>query len=75
MRNRNEECWLRVAINGIVQSDARPDLRTLPAPGEVYGIEVFAGAATIPPTMTSPGGNDIGLRARTGCGLISVWTR
>jgi hypothetical protein len=75
MRNRNEECWFRVAINGIVQSDARPDLRTLPAPGEVHGIEVFAGAATIPATMASQGGNELGPRARTGCGLISIWTR
>ncbi len=75
MRNRNEECWLRVAINGVVQSDGRPDLRTLPAPGEVYGIEVFAGAATIPATMAAQGGNELGPRARTGCGLISIWTR
>lgn len=75
MRNRNEECWLRVAINGVVQGDGRPDLRTLPAPGEVYGIEVFAGAATIPATMASQGGNELGPRARTGCGLISIWTR
>ncbi len=75
MRNRNDECWLRVAINGVVQSDGRPDLRTLPAPGEVYGVEVFAGAATIPATMASQGGNELGPRARTGCGLISIWTR
>ncbi|WP_411278834.1 TonB-dependent receptor plug domain-containing protein [Gemmatimonas sp.] len=75
MRNRNEECWLRVAINGVVQSDGRPDLRTLPAPGEIYGIEVFAGSATIPATMASSGGNELGPRARTGCGLISIWTR
>ena len=75
VRNRNDECWLRVAINGVVQSDGRPDLRTLPAPGEVYGVEVFAGAATIPATMASQGGNELGPRARTGCGLISIWTR
>ena len=75
MRSRNDECWLRVAINGVVQSDGRPDLRTLPTPSEVYGIEVFAGAATIPATMASQGGNELGPRARTGCGLISIWTR
>ncbi len=75
MRDRNVECWLRVAINGVVVTEGRPDLRTLPAPGEVYGIEVFAGSATIPATLASQGGGEDGPRARTGCGLISIWTR
>ena len=44
------------------------DLRMLPPPEEVYGLEVFAGPSSIPPQY---GGVGVG----KWCGLIAVWTR
>jgi hypothetical protein len=65
-------CYITVMIDGTVMN-ADPgkggyDLRMLPAPDEIHGIEVFAGAATIPLKYA-------GASAGKWCGLIAIWTR
>jgi hypothetical protein len=68
----NEPCFLLVMVDGLmmnkVGTEAGFDLRQLPAPDEIHGIEVFAGPAAIPPQYGGAG---------TGkwCGLIAIWTR
>ncbi|MEO8620730.1 MAG: TonB-dependent receptor, partial [bacterium] len=59
-------CLLTVMVNGLIQPSH--DLRQLPSPSEIYGVEVFAGAATIPLQYTGTGNGKM-------CGLIAVWTR
>ena len=44
------------------------DLRLLPKPNEIHGIEVFDGPARIPLQYG-------GAKKDTWCGLIAVWTR
>lgn len=66
----NEPCFLRVIIDGVTVSGLRSqafDLRQLPPPDEISGVEVFSGAASIPPKY---GGQAAGT-----CGLIVIWTR
>ena len=65
-------CYLAVVVNGIPQ---RPkpgagafDLRDLPPPQDIYGIEVFAGGASIPVQYSGTGDGKA-------CGLIAIWTR
>ncbi|HVE33884.1 MAG TPA: carboxypeptidase regulatory-like domain-containing protein [Gemmatimonadaceae bacterium] len=65
-------CYLSVVVNGIPQ---RPkpgagafDLRDLPPPADIYGIEVFAGGASIPVQYGGTGDGKL-------CGLIAIWTR
>ena len=48
--------------------DAAFDLRLLPKPNEVHGIEVFDGPARIPLQYS-------GARDDTWCGMIMIWTR
>lgn len=83
-RERTMNCWMRVAIDGRMLPEARFDLRLLPAPGEIHGIEVFAGPATIPLSMSSqgthstkmlPDGSIVTESTRTFCGVIAIWTR
>jgi hypothetical protein len=65
-----KSCYLTVMVDGIVknpQGDAF-DLRDLPRPDEVYGVEVFAGASTIPLQYGGAGSGKW-------CGMIAVWTR
>jgi carboxypeptidase family protein len=68
----NEYCWMLVAVDGVVLNRTPGhtafDLRQLPPVDEIYGIEVFAGAASIP---LAYGGEGDG----KWCGLIAVWTR
>ena len=68
----NDYCWTLVAVDGVVLNRTPGqksfDLRQLPSPDEVYGIEVFAGAASIP---LQYGGEGEG----KWCGLIAIWTR
>lgn len=68
----NEYCWMLVAVDGVVLNRTPGhkafDLRQLPPVDEIYGIEVFAGAASIP---LAYGGEGEG----KWCGLIAVWTR
>lgn len=65
-------CWLAIAIDGMVVNDdplhQEYDLRKLPAPDEVHGIEVFAGAATIPLRYGGTGSGKW-------CGMVAIWTR
>jgi hypothetical protein len=65
-------CYLLILVDGIVMNpnpDAEAyDLRQLPRPAEIHGVEVFAGAASIPPQYGGAGANKW-------CGMIAVWTR
>jgi hypothetical protein len=67
-----EPCYLLVAVDGLVLNKSPGmkafDLRQLPKPDEIHGIEVFAGAASIP---LQYGGSGDG----KWCGLIAIWTR
>jgi hypothetical protein len=65
------KCYLKVMVDGMVMnafSGQAFDLRLLPKPEEIHGIEVFAGPASIPLQYSGSGGNKW-------CGLIAVWTR
>jgi hypothetical protein len=66
-------CYMAVMLNGVVMtpevSEPAFDLRMLPPPGEIYGVEVYGGAASIPLRYAGAvmqGGN---------CGLIAVWAK
>jgi carboxypeptidase family protein len=65
-------CYLAIAVDGQLVNDnpmhQAYDLRQLPAPDEVHGIEVFAGAATIPLQYGGTGNGKW-------CGMIAIWTR
>lgn len=61
-------CFLTVYINGVA-ADPTLDLRGLPPPRELHGVEVFAGAASIPLRYSAAVLND-----RT-CGVIAIWTK
>ena len=63
-------CYVSVMIDGLIRNpDGAPfDLRALPAPDEVHGIEVFAGASSIPLQYGGAG------RGKS-CGMIAIWTR
>ena len=60
-------CWPRIAVDGLVQP-GRPNLAQLPPPSEIFGIEVFAGGASMPLPMAGEGDE-------RWCGLIAIWTR
>jgi hypothetical protein len=65
------KCYLKVMVDGMTMnsgSDEAFDLRLLPKPDEIHGVEVFAGAASIPLQYGGTG-------ADKWCGLIAVWTR
>lgn len=65
-------CYMSVSIDGVMMMPTPPDLAfdlsRLPAPSQIHGIEVFAGAASIPPQYNGAGGSKM-------CGLIAIWTR
>ncbi|HSQ28841.1 MAG TPA: carboxypeptidase regulatory-like domain-containing protein, partial [Gemmatimonadaceae bacterium] len=63
-------CYLSIMVDGLIRNpDGSPfDLRALPAPDEVHGIEVFAGASSIP---LQYGGTGTG----KWCGMIAIWSR
>ncbi len=58
-------CAMQVLLDGIVLP-RNFNLDLLPTPKQISGIEVYTGAATVPPQF---GGVD------RRCGLIAVWTR
>ena len=67
----NEPCYLRLMVDGVlVMADPKGklDLRQLPRPNEIHGVEVFNGPASIPLEYG-------GLGSSTWCGLIAIWTR
>ena len=59
-------CVLRVMLDGIVLP-ALSDIDKV-VPQDVHGVEVFFGAASIPPSLG-------GMRSDNWCGLIAIWTR
>jgi hypothetical protein len=65
------KCYLTVMVDGLVMNAAPQqafDLRLLPKPEEIHGVEVFAGPSSIPAQYNGAGNNKW-------CGLIAVWTR
>lgn len=66
-------CFLAVMVDGLLMTagaNGEPfDLRQLPRPDEIHGVEVFAGPSSIPPQYGGLGGNG------QWCGMIAVWTR
>jgi hypothetical protein len=67
----SKPCVMSVVVDGtplVPRGDNGVDLNELPRPEEIYGIEVFAGAARIPLQYGSSGGGKW-------CGLIAIWTR
>lgn len=58
-------CAMQVVVDGIIMPQFF-NLDLLPSPKQIAGVEVYSGAATVPPQF---GGND------RRCGLIAVWTR
>ena len=67
-----EKCYIAVMIDGMIMngnpSDKAFDLRQLPKPEEIHGIEVFAGPSSIPMQYGGTGDGKW-------CGMIAVWTR
>lgn len=65
-KNALVDCVMRTMVDGIVM----PALTSIDNvyPREVYGIEVFNGAARIPVNMG-------GMRTDNWCGMIAIWTR
>jgi hypothetical protein len=67
-----EPCYLLIMIDGTVMNGGPGqkgfDLRMLPPPNDVHGIELFAGPSSIPLQYGGVG---------TGkwCGMVAVWTR
>jgi hypothetical protein len=75
-RNPAMMCWMRVMVDGMLiandvgapDENQRTNLANLPRPEEIYGVEVFAGPASIPVQYGGIGQNKW-------CGLIAIWTR
>jgi hypothetical protein len=67
-----KKCYMQVMIDGVIRlpnaGENAVDLRNLPKPNEVHGIEVFAGPASIPPQYGGTGTDKW-------CGLIAIWTK
>ena len=63
-------CYFVVMVDAIVKNpEGDPfDLRLLPPPADVYGVEVFAGPSSIPLQYNGSG-------REKWCGMIAVWTR
>lgn len=62
---QQQYCAMQILLDGIILP-RNFDLDLLPPPKQIAGIEVYTGAATIPPQF---GGSD------RRCGVIAVWTR
>lgn len=67
-----KKCYAQVMVDGLMlepmPGEETVDLRLLPKPSEIHGIEVFAGPAQIPPQYGGEGKNKW-------CGLIAIWTK
>ena len=71
----NQPCFLQVMVDGAIMNRLMSqltgsgfDLRQLPPPEQIHGIEVFNGPASIPVQYG-------GLGSDKWCGLIAVWTK
>jgi hypothetical protein len=66
------KCYMQVMVDGMLMrplpGDTGLDLRMLPKPNEIHGMEVFAGPASIPVQYGGTGSNKW-------CGLIAIWTK
>jgi hypothetical protein len=66
------KCYMQVMVDGILipplPGDMGLDLRTLPKPNEIHGMEVFAGPASIPVQYGGTGTDKW-------CGLVAIWTK
>jgi hypothetical protein len=62
---QQQNCAMQILLDGIVLP-RNFDLDLLPPPKQIAGIEVYTGAATIPPQFGGPDRR---------CGVIAVWTR
>jgi hypothetical protein len=66
------KCYMTVMVDGLVMNSGPGqltfDLRLLPKPEAIHGIEVFAGPASIPLQYS-------GIGKDKWCGLIAIWTR
>jgi len=69
---KNDYCFMLVMVDGVLMNKDSGhkafDLRFLPPPEDIYGIEVFAGGASMP---LQYGGTGEG----KWCGMIAIWTR
>lgn len=67
------KCYLAVMVDGMVIQPTPGmmgvDLRRLPKPNEIHGIEVFAGPASVPVQYGGLGGPN------KWCGLVAIWTK
>jgi hypothetical protein len=76
MQNFSDQpCFLQVMIDGVVMNRLESrivgggfDLRQLPPPEQIHGIEVFNGPASVPVQYGGEGKDKW-------CGLIAVWTK
>jgi outer membrane cobalamin receptor len=62
---------MSVMIDGVLMGgdiDGHTDMSRLPPPADIHGIEVFAGAASIPPQYNGAANDKM-------CGLIAIWTK
>jgi len=66
------KCYMQIMVDGMIippmPGDKGLDLRLLPKPNEIHGMEVFAGPASIPPQYGGMGSNKW-------CGLVAIWTK
>jgi Carboxypeptidase regulatory-like domain/TonB-dependent Receptor Plug Domain len=62
---QQQYCSMQVVLDGIILP-RNFDLDLLPPPKQIAGIEVYTGAATIPPQFGGPDRR---------CGVVAVWTR
>jgi hypothetical protein len=68
-RRMSIPCVVRVGVDGSLLPELEPDIRNLPPPSEVHGIEVFSGISTAPLQYGSRF-TDVQM-----CGLVMIWTR
>lgn len=69
-RNFAYNCPMQIYIDGMPLGAGETDVLKLPSPKELMGIEIYAGDATTPIWLPFARGS-----ARTGCGVIMLWTR
>lgn len=60
------QCVIPVMLDGM-RMDATFAINSIP-PAEVFGVEVYVGASSIPPEFNATRKDSI-------CGLIAIWTR
>ena len=59
-------CVMRVMLDGIILSASNSIDQVIP--NDVYAVEVFYGAARVPPQFA-------GIRTDSWCGLVAIWSR